>query len=484
MQSSIMTASSKTSPERPHIARSSGDSVTERLLTVCAMPVAEPDLRRASLLLMDWCGIALAAAGENAAPWAREWVARSGSAGTCLGIGVGQLQPEPAAFVNGSLGTLLEMDDLHRASILHAGDVVIPAALAAAQFSAAPPGRLLEAILCGYEVALRIGTAAAEGGYTGWYNTGTCGVFGAAMAAAHAAGLSDEAKRDALGQAGMQAAGIWQCRLEPTDSKALAAAHAARAGITAAFMAEHGCRGARHVLEGPLGFFPLFYPQADPLRVLDAPTDRWKVHDVSFKPWPACRHVHPAVGLAIDMRDNVDLQAISRMTVRTYAAAIDFCDRVSPQTAHEARFSLQHCVAVALIHGRLGLADTQAPALGDAALARLRQCIDLAEEPILTAGFPHRMGARLEIETRDGTVLADATEHALGDPEVPFDVEGLTQKFHANLAFAGVAQTEAAEIIAALSELPRTNTLARLDAALSAAAGSLKNEPREDKKYD
>lgn len=479
-----MTARSETSPERPHITSGSGMSMTERLLAVCTMPVAEADLRQAALLLMDWCGIALAGAGANAAPWAREWLARSGSAGQCLGIGVGQLQPEPAAFVNGSLGTLLEMDDLHRASILHAGDVVIPAALAAAQFSAAPPGRLLEAILCGYEVALRIGSAAAEGGYAGWYNTGTCGVFGAAMAAAHAAGLADEAKRDALGQAGMQASGIWQCRLEPTDSKALAAAHAARAGVTAAFMARHGCRGARHVLEGPLGFFPLFYPQADPGRILDAPTDRWQVHDVSFKPWPACRHVHPAVGLAIEMRDDIDLQAISRITVRTYAAAIDFCDCETPQTAHEARFSLQHCVAVALIHGRLGLADTQAPALGDAALARLRNCIDLAEEPTLTAGFPHRMGARLEIETRDGTVLTDATEHALGDPEVPVDAEGLTQKFHANLAWAGVAQAEAAEIVTAISELARTNTLSRLNAALSAAAGSLKTEPRKDDKDD
>lgn len=468
-----MSATSAISPDRMPVTRGAERSMSERLVALCRRPVAEADLRQASHLLMDWCGIALAASGSNAAPWAREWAKRSDTTGPCLGIGVGALQPEAAAFANGSLGTLLEMDDLHRASILHAGDVVIPAALAAAQFSGAQPERLLEAILFGYEVALRIGLAAAEGGYTGWYNTGTCGIFGAAMAAAHAAGLSDEAKLDALGQAGMQAGGIWQCRLEPTDSKALATAHAARAGVTAAFMADYGCRGARHVLEGSLGFFPLFYPEADPRRVLEASKGPWKVQEISFKPWPACRHVHPAVGLALDLRESLDLQDISKVTIRTYAAAIDFCDKETPLTPHEARFSLQHCVAVALVHGHLGLADTQAPALGDPALAGLRKRIGLAEEPIMTAGFPHRMGARLEIETVDGGSVSARSEHAPGDPEMPIGARGLVQKFHSNLAWAGVAQTDATEIAATIEELPRATGLSRFNAALNAAAGSL-----------
>ena len=60
---------------------------------------------------------------------------------------------------------------------------------------------------------------------------------------------------DALGNAGTQAAGLWQCRLEDTMSKQLHNGRAAQSGMLAAQLARHGFTGAHQILEGPLGFW-------------------------------------------------------------------------------------------------------------------------------------------------------------------------------------------------------------------------------------
>ena len=445
-------------------------SLTERLVAHCARPIGERDMRQAVRLMTDWCGIAIAAVEYPGARAIRSAALASASSGPCVAFAAGNLPPETAAFVNGSLGTVLEMDDLHRASIMHAGDVVIPAALAAAQASNSSGCRLIEAIIMGYEVAILLGTAAASGGYTSWYNSAVCGVFGATIAATHAAGGDDQAKLNALGQAGMQAAGIWQCRLEDTDSKAVATAHAARAGVTSALLALHAVRGAREILEGPLGFFASYYPNVLSSRVLAELSDEWLVHDISFKPWPACRHVHPAVDLALQLRAGVDIERIEKVTVETYQAALDFCDTPHPTTDHEARFSLQHCVAVALLTGGLQLQDAKESCREDSRVISLRDRIELTHAAEMTAKFPKNMGARIEIVDPTTGVRSRASQDTLGDPEQPMTDAALERKFRLNLQSAGVPVEGSAVLFDAIQTLPKAPDLTQLSAALQVGA--------------
>lgn len=465
MQSSIEEPENMTPAEMPEPTLDTPESLSEDLVGLCHRPVRAGDLRQAARLLLDWTGNCLAAVGEDVAASVRDAIGSGSGAGDCTAFATRDMPPEQAAFVNGALGTLLEMDDLHRASIMHAGDVVIPAALASAQQHQASGETLLEAIVFGYEVALRLGTAAAAGGYAAWYNSATCGVFGAAMAAAHAAGGSDQAKVDALGQAGMQAAGLWQCRLEVTDSKVVATGHAARAGVSSALLALRQVRGACHILEGPLGFFPTFYPEADVGDVLRQPDAAWLIHEVSFKPWSACRHVHPAVGLAMELRSALEPDRIDRVRLQTYAAAVEFCDCPDPQSACQARFSLQHCVAVALLTGDLRIEDSQPGALSHPAVANLRKRIEIEDVQAFTDAFPVTMGAKLEVMETCGTTHVAQTAHAPGDPESPMDDEDLVQKFRANLEWAGVCGSVVDDLAATICDLPRSRTLDQLKEA-------------------
>lgn len=447
-----------------------GASLTECLVTQCARPITERDAQRCTQHILDWCGISFAAAQLPAARTIRSAMLQNSGTGPCSALAAGTAPPETAAFCNGALGPLLEMDDLHRASIMHAGNVVIPAALAAAQMSNASGRRLIEAVVMGYEVALRLGRMAARSGYTAWYNSAVCGVFGAAIAATHAAGGNDTAKRDALGQAGMQTSGLWQCRLEDTDSKAVATAHAARAGVTSALLALQGVRGAREILEARLGFFASYYPGLNGQVDLATAPDDWTLHEISFKPWSACRHVHPAVGLALQMRAYVPPETIDRVHIDTYQAALDFCDTPHPTTDHEARFSLQHCVAIALLTGDLRLADAEHEQRKDPTVAALREKMDVAQDADFTAGFPNQMGARLKVFDKEGAVHVRASTHAPGDPEQPLSEDALVAKFRANLRHAGIAEQGIETLRDAVSDLPNAADLTKLTAALEAGA--------------
>lgn len=450
-------------------------SLTERLVELCNTSMSARDRACAATHLYDWIGIAVAGAATETAQPVLSLGRTHYAGGRCTALGVGRTGPENAAFVNGTFGTLLEMDDLHRSSILHAGDVVIPAALAAAQHARTSSDTLLEAIIAGYEVALRIGQSAATGGYTAWYNSGTCGVFGAAMATAYALGLTTKQKVDALGQAGMQASGLWQCRLEPTDSKCLATAQAARAGATAAFLSAEGLRGARKILEGELGFFRSFYPAVNPDAVLDPAEAGWKLHEVSLKPWPACRHIHPAIGIALEMREEMNLSTVDQIVVQCYAAGRNFCDMPDPGTAHEARFSFQHCVAVTLLQGEPTLDDFDPAALANPAIAALRAKILVQENANLSAAFPHKMGARLIVTFKDGTRQSMSAENAPGDPELPMSATAIRAKFHRNLKSAGVSGDLAHSLGETVLDLDRKSSIQTLSQHLDDVSAIISN---------
>lgn len=431
----------------------------ESLLSICARPVPQQVRLRARLHVLDWLGIALAARN---APQAVSLERHAGlETGTLLasalsGSGVSSAE---AAFLMGGLGSILEMDDLHNASLMHAGNAVIPAALSAGRAAGASGGVVLDAIVRGYETAIRIGATAASGGYRPFVNSSACGIFGAAIAAADVTGLDCRLWPDALAQAGMMASGVWQCRLEPGAAKQVAGAHAARGGVEAASLARAGAVGPKAILSGPLGFFAAFYPYADVAGVAKG-ADNWKLEEVSFKPWPACRHTHPAIGAALE----IGQACPERIVVRTYGAAIEFCDCPDPRTDDEARFSLQHAVAVALVKGAPEIADFGEVARRDERIAALRRRVVLERDAEMTAAFPRTLAAQVLADD-----VAARTAHALGDPENPMSKGDLCAKFHRNAQHAGIGSDAAKHIEHAALSLAGANSLVALTGAVSAA---------------
>ena len=439
-------------------------TLTEDLADLLARPITPADRRRAALHLLDWIGCATAGAASEVGQLFRRYVAKqpSGTARVLLG---GAHGVRDAAFANGAFGNVLEMDDVHRASILHPGPVVVPAALAMASALKAPSTALLDAILRGYEAEIRIGRAMGPAHYRQFHPTSTCGPFGAAAAAASLLGLDRAALVAALGNAGTQAGGVWQCRIEPVMTKQLHTARATVMGLEAAMLAAEGLTGPRAILEGPLGIFAGLAPDAAPARVLAEPDAPWLVHETSFKPWPACRHCHPAIDAALPLRGQGNAP-ITEILVHAYADAIAFCDRPVPRTTNEAKFSLQHAVAVALLDGPPSLAAFDPPALARADVAALRARVRLVGDPGFTAAYPGRFGAAVTMIRADGSVRRIDVPDALGDPENPLPLPALVAKAQALMASAGVEAARSQAVIAATLGLAEGAPLGLLTAAL------------------
>ena len=101
----------------------------------------------------------------------------------------------------------IEFDDIFRDAIYHPGVVTVPAALALAQSRGVSGAALLRAVIAGYEVGTRIGTAVVPAHYEFWHTTGTVGCFGAAAAASTVLRLDATGTAHALANAGTLAAG-------------------------------------------------------------------------------------------------------------------------------------------------------------------------------------------------------------------------------------------------------------------------------------
>ncbi len=440
-------------------------SLTAQLVALLARPITPADRDRATLHVLDWLGCALL--GAKAAPGvAMQAYGRTLAAGGSHAIGTGRLQPESAALVNGSFGNVLEMDDIHRTSILHPGPVVIPAALAHGEAHGATAADFLDALIRGYEVVIRIGSSVGLGHYKYFHNTATCGPFGAAAAVGSLLRLTPAQMVHALGNAGTVTGGLWQVRLENAMSKQFHTGHAARAGLVAADMAKHGFTGPAQILEGPLGMYAAMCRDAKPAEITADPAGPWKVYDTSFKPWAACRHSHATIDAALLLRDKVKPAEVKSVTVNTYGDAKSFCDRPDPKTVVDAKFSLQHAVAVVLQDGPPVLESFELPAIVRPDLAAFRPKVTVAVTDRFNHAYPQHYGAGLMAETLDGRKIEVSVSDALGDPGNPVDDARVIAKARQLMEAAGLPAARIDSIVQKTRALADGGTLAALTALL------------------
>ncbi len=390
-------------------------------------PVDRQSLHRARLHVLDWIGCAAAGAKE---PVGRILTADASR------------DPFRRAFAWGGLGNVLEMDDVDKRALLHPGPSIIPAALAVAD-QTTDISDLLTAIVRGYEATIRLGRAVGAGHYALFHSTGTCGAIGAAAAVSSLRTLSADQTAHALALAISQSAGLWHTRHDPDSmGKQLHTAAAARDGVQAAQLAAQGFAGPLAILEGEQGFFEALCPGGNPRDVLKDYGGAWLIHDVSFKPWPACRHAHAVIDAALDLKAQLGDAPVTSVEVRTYQDALKFCDRPDPSTVIEAKFSLQHAVAVVLARGAPRLEDFAVAAINAPDLQALRQKVVVAADAAFDQVYPAHFGA--EVSVGDHTVRVP---DALGDPENPVSEAQIQDKAKMLLQAGGFADAASRAMI-------------------------------------
>ena len=428
-------------------------------LDVAAIPAAVLD--RAEDLMVDWLGSALAGKGARPVETIARFAEKMGPDDGPSEVLIHRRGSSPlvAAIANAAASHVAEQDDLHNSSVLHPATVVFPPALAVAQAIGASGGELLAAVVAGYEVGIRVGEFLGRSHYKIFHTTGTAGTLAAAAAVGRLLGLDADRMAHAFGSAGTQAAGLWEFLREAADSKQLHTAHAASAGLTAAYLAADGFTGARRIFEGAQGMAAAFSRDADPARLVDRLGERWALAETSFKFHASCRHTHPAADALLDaMRCNrLRADDIESVTAHVHQGAIDVLGPVvDPQTVHQSKFSIGTVLGLVAVHGSAGLGDFDAH-WRDADVAALRERVAMALDADVDAAYPARWIGKVTVQTRDGRTFTSRIDEPKGDPGNPLDRAEIESKAERLAAYRdGASSAEMRRAIARIRALRKT----------------------------
>ncbi|MCC7447497.1 MAG: MmgE/PrpD family protein [Anaerolineae bacterium] len=372
--------------------------------------------------VLDLIGVTLVGMDQTSSQIMLKTVLADGGHAQATVMGVGKVAPMGnAALINGTAAHAVEMDDDHRLGTVHVGAVVIPAALAAAEGVGCDGKTFIRAITMGYEVMCRIGEALlGRQFYAGFHPTSSCGVFGAATAAAVILGLDQAQFVNALGIAGTQSFGLGEWRADGSWIKRFHPGRSAQSGVLAARLACEGFTGPATILEGQNGWLQAFsyQKQWDANLITRDLGTKYTAVLTAFKPYPGCRFAHTALDLGYDFYhvDGIKADDIESAAVRVYKTDIlNYAHR--PSSAVIAQFCVPYLLSTMLSRGKLSLQDLTPEAIQDEAILALADKIDVTEDDAFTAAYPERYITDVKLKLKSGREVSRISEIPRGDPD-------------------------------------------------------------------
>ncbi|HSQ04354.1 MAG TPA: MmgE/PrpD family protein [Burkholderiales bacterium] len=384
--------------------------------------------------ILDTIGVTIAGSNDPAATIIATALA-SGN-GPSLVYGTAQrANPLDAALINGTASHALDFDDCNNTLGGHPSAPILPALFALADDLHVGGSEFIAAYVAGFETECKISMGVNFYQYTrGWHPTTTIGVFGAAAACAHLLRLSDEQVATALAIAASLASGIKSNFGTPV--KPLHVGHCARSGLFAALLAKNGYTASPVAFEHKQGYFEVFngagnYDAAKIFAQWAAPLDIVKP-GIAIKQYPCCGSTHPAIDAMLKLVRDHDLKAdaVERIDSWTHRRRLEHTNRPDPQSQKDAKFSVQYCLARALIDRKVVIEQFEGETFRDSAVRALMARVHVA--PYTSAQFPddNHFAAEVKVRLRGGTTLGAKVDQPAGRTSAnPLSAEQLKEKF-------------------------------------------------------
>ena len=370
-----------------------------------------------------------AMAAGSAEPELRALAERQGASEAASLIGLGRRSScEAAAFINGTAGTFLEMDEGNRYSRGHPAVHVIPAAVALSQERAADAADFLAGLVVGYEVGSRLGAASQLRG--AMHPHGTWGTIGAAAACARIAHLSASAMREALNIASsLTTATSKRTMLEGGLVRNTYAGLSNRNGLLALDLTECGFTGER---DGPASLLgQIVSEHFDPEAVVRELGQDWHLMHNYFKMHSCCRYNHGTLDAIDQLAASQSLpqpDEIESIEVQTYHLAAEL-DDPAPANTLAAKFSVPFAVATRIVHGSSALSSFTWEAVRRPDVLALAQKVRVSHDPAMSQRLPAERPARVLLRLKDGRQLVAEAGVNRGDDASPYTREELRAKF-------------------------------------------------------
>jgi len=334
--------------------------------------------------------------------------------------------------INCALVRLTEVDDIHIASMTTPSAFIVPAALSiAAAQPQADAQAFGEAMLAGYEVMVRLGTA-IDGPmvlYRGIWPSYFSSAFGVAAVAARLMDLSPQQAANALALAlNLSGPGVGQ-HGAPTTSRWLAAGAAARNGLLAAHAAKAGFTADTGILDGKyLAGVLNITPDLESLTAgLGEPP---KLAEIAFKPWCAARQTMAATqAFAEIIAREIAVAKITAVEAAVPPPMLRMIDHGIVEGDRLSRLTSLPYQIAAVAHAPDLAFDVAASAKVPPAVQAFMPKVKVTADEALSEGFPSVWRARVRVEA-DDTWHEHQLAQIPGDPGRPFTRAEVSAKFH------------------------------------------------------
>ncbi len=385
----------------PHVTAALCQTLTR--MTFASLPDAV--ITVAKQVILDGLAVAVAGATESGPRIAAAHVKSQGGKETATVIGQGfRTAPVLAAYANGITMHVLDYEPMWSPPT-HATSPTLPAILALAEERQASGREIITAFVKGCELQGHIRLAShqyAPGAFT-VHPPSSFGLMGAAVAAAHLLGLSQEQLQHALGISASRVGGLMAN--VGTMAKAIHCGWAALSGLDAALLAARGFTGNPTVFEAPNGYVEHFFGaqfQYDELLRLG---QSYRMVDPGFvmKMFPCQYGTHFGILAALALRRQI-ARPDSIRAVHITAPVMPYVDLPALHSGLDGKFSFQYTVAAALLDGAVSMQTFSDDACARPALAALLSRTRLTQDGTIPDVL-ESMWVDVAVELQDGQRL-------------------------------------------------------------------------------
>lgn len=439
------------------------DSFIDLAQNISCKNISAETLESIKVVLIDFFGVMVGGTNSRPSRLCGEIVSRWGGPQEATVFANNRKVPIHAAVLaNCTAGRTLDYDDVHEQAHLHATVAVVPPALAISETTKVSGPEFIVSIVLGFELLARMGLALTKGpGATGMSTTYQGASLAAALVGARLLRFTPELTQNALGIAYSQMAGNQQVIREGVDLMVVQQGLSAMSGMIALEMAQKGLTGPKEVFCGRYGYFPVYHPQRYDMNAFTRDLGKsWEIKNTSLKPFPCCKLIHTALQAALDLRSENNLLAEEISEVRVGINIEDYdmiCEPLGakrePKTVVDAIYSVPYVLAVALVHGKIGLEDFTMKAIQRQEVLKFSKIVKPVKDASLPKVTDTGIPAWVSITLKNGKKYDCYTEAVKGSPTIPMSTEERIAKFNDCLFYAGRSSEIGKQILKCLEDL-------------------------------
>ncbi|MEE0672157.1 MAG: MmgE/PrpD family protein [Enterocloster sp.] len=421
------------------------------------------------LLLTDTFGVAMACQDLEHAKAVKKTVLEMNSQKVCSLWGTDEkAMLADAILYNSCLIHGMDYDDTHVGSIIHPSAAVVSTAFTVGEMVGATGKQMLEAIVAGWEIIVRLGLA-AKGRFhdVGYHGTGIASPFAAACVAAKLMGDTKETLVNALGICGSQSAAIQEFLHDGTWTKKIHPGWAAHSAIYALSLARNGYTGPAKVFEGGFGMWMTHCGGIDGLEEEFADLGiKWHTPEITVKLYPVCHMTHSTIDCMISLMEENGFSAEDidhaecRIASRYYAIVCSPREvKVRPDTDYIMRFSLPYVVAMAAIKHRVSPWEIDLKYAKDPKVCGLMDRIFCVEDD--SKDNPGYFPGYLTVVLKDGRTFVKDQRYEMGTRQNPLNLEAVNRKLLDNLStyYSEERIRQITGLLEQMEQLPDADTL-------------------------